>query len=159
MADLTYDGTILAYWITDAAYTPTAPQVAKITAGVPLHLQMTPNGLTYGPGQDTIDNSTINSTFTTNVVGRRTFAPTVTIKRDSADVNGIEAALTFKANGWLAVRKNLPAATAPATGQKWDSFPGQVGNAQPNDPAPNTLQTITYALTMTGDAALGATAV
>lgn len=158
MADLTYDGSVLAFWVTTLT-APSGPSAAQIAAGIPLHLHMTPTGLTYGAGNDTIDNSKINSTFTTMAIGRRNFALTATVIRDSADTDGIEAGLTFKATGWLCVRKNLAATTAPATGQKWDVFPAQVGNAQPNDPGPNTLQTITYQFANTGDPFLNATAI
>lgn len=156
MADLSYDGSVLAYWVTTLS-APANPTAVQILAGVPLHPQMTPSGLAYGSGNDTIDNSKINSTFTTNAVGRRNFAPQVTIIRDSTDSGGIEAALTFKAVGFLVIRKNKLASVVLAAGDKVDVFPGQIGNAQPNDPAPNTLQTLTYQVTMTGDANLNVT--
>lgn len=154
MADLTHDASYLVYFVPTLS-TPATPSTAAIVAGTQLDTRMTPSGLDRGAGNDTVDTSKLNSTYTTAAVGRRNFNPTITIVRgDATGEVAVETALAFKATGFLVIRDNKPSGTALASGDKVDVFPVQIGVQQKAAPAANELQTITYNLTMTADAYL-----
>lgn len=156
MSDLIHDGSYAIFFCTTIT-APATPLNTEISAGTRLDGRMTPTGWDWGAGNDTVDVSKLNSLFTTMQVGRRTFAPVVTIIREATDTGGVEAALAFKAVGFLAIRTNLASTVAVAASQKWSILPIQTGAANPGSPAPNQVQTIGYPFTMTADGFLNGT--
>src|SRR3954469_3716570 len=109
MPDLTYDGFMRI------AFVPTIANLASPTAvelnggtSVDLTPYLTPDGFAFSADTGNVDNTKMNSTANSNRVGRRSYTLSVTYVR-STDVAGIavETALTYKALGFLVVRKTI----------------------------------------------------
>ena len=143
MADLLSDGMIRVEWLTTCANIA-APTVAERNAGLNLTPFMTPDGLKTDASNATVDNSSLASTYDTELVGRAKNSNSVKWKaQDAADT--LKTTLTFKANGFLLVRRNVVTATAPTIGDKCEVYPSQCGIQNPGF-GPNTIQTIEIAL-------------
>ena len=143
MADLLSDGMIRVEWLTTCANIA-APTVAERNAGLNLTPVMTPDGLKTDASNANVDNSSLASTYDTTLVGRVKNANSVKFKKqDAADTAA--TTLTFKANGFLLVRRNVATGTAPAIGDKCEVYPSQCGVQNPGF-GPNTIQTIEISL-------------
>jgi hypothetical protein len=143
MADLLSDGMIRVEWLTACANIA-APTVAERSAGLNLTPVMTPDGLKTDASNASVDNSSLASTYDTELAGRAKNSNSVKFKKqDSADT--VATTLTFKANGFLVVRRNVATATAPTIGDKCEVYPSQCGIQNPGF-GPNTIQTIEVAL-------------
>ena len=153
MSDLISDGKIRVIWA-PACANIAAPTVAEANAGLRLDTLMTPAGLKIAPTTGSVDTSSLASTFTTNMAGRRTFANSVeTKKQDTGDTAG--TTLIYKAVGFLFIRRNLDSATAPATGQNWEVYPSQCDEPIPSY-GPNLIQARVVGLSTTSDPNTGA---
>lgn len=151
MADLVSDGKIRVYWVpgTGGIANKAAPTVAELNAGTRLDQTMTPDGLDISFATAEVDNSALSSTFDTRKAGRRTPTIGVTVKaQDGTDT--ILGLLTYQAEGYLAVRRNIDASTAWASTQKAEVFPVQCG-MRSKAYGPNTIQRFTVNLFCTAD--------
>ena len=152
MADLTFDGMIrvaLVPTITSMA----APTVAELTAGVDLTPRLTPDGLSVGSDTASVDNNKMTSTFNTQKAGRRSFTASVKyVRGTAAGETAIEAALTYRATAYLVVRRDVAYSAAWTAAQKVEVYPVEVGEANPDSPAPDALQAVEVPLMITGDA-------
>src|SRR5674476_380584 len=154
MADLVSDGKIRVTWAPGCTNIA-APTVAEEAAGLRLDTVMTPAGLKVAPTTGSVDTSALSSTYTTNKAGRRSFANSVEIKRQiSADT--ALTTLVYRADGFLFVRRNLDAATAPAAGQNWEVYPSECDEGVPGY-GPNLVQTKVIGLSTTSDPNTAAT--
>ncbi len=160
MADLAHDGMYLV------AFVPTivnkaAPTVAEINAGTDLECRLTPTGLTREGSTETKDTSKLCSTFNTQSAGRRSFNLSVVAVREEGDTTGVEAALVYKALGYLVIRDDkLSGTEVGGTGwtaaDKCEVYPVQAMQPNKSAPAANEDQTITVGFAMTGNPALNA---
>ncbi len=142
MADLGFDGLIKVSWVTTIANIA-APTVAELNAGTSLEGRLQPDGLTVSADTADVDNSKMNSTANSMIAGRRSFTLGVKyIRGDDTAALAVEAALVYRANGHLVVRRNLVSTVAYAAGQKVEVYPAQCGEANPDSPAPDTLQAV-----------------
>lgn len=132
------------------AFTPavadiSAPTVAELNAGTELAADwITPDGLNIAPSTEGRDTSTLGSTYTTMRAGRRSFENSITFYR--ADPPAADTAydlLTFRAEGFLVVRRSQPNETAWTVGDDVEVYPVECGEAQLSTPAPNATQTVT----------------
>lgn len=152
MADLGFDGMIKVSWVPTIA-DPAVPKVTELTAGVSLEGRLLPDGLTISADTGEIDNSKMNSLANTVIVGRGTWTLAVKyVRGESTDTaaTAVETALAPKANGYLVVRRDKVATLAWTVGDKVEVYPAQVGYANPDSPAADTLQAVEVPLKNTG---------
>jgi|SRR3954452_4053668 hypothetical protein len=153
MADLTFDGMLRVYWV-PAIGNIGGPTVAELGAGIDLTPRLTPDGLDVSSDTGTIDNTKMNSTSNQNRVGRRSYTLGVTYVRGTADdddATEVEETLAYRATGFLVVDRDIAWGTAWAAGQRAEVYPAECGEANPDAPGPDTLQTVNVPLTVTGD--------
>lgn len=148
MADLVSDGKLRV------CYVPTisniaAPTTTELNAGTRLDTSMTPDGLDTSFSTADVDNSSLSSTFDTKKAGRREPTVAVTVKRQTG-TDTIYNLLAYQVEGYLAVRRNLDAATAWASAQAVEIFPIQCGQANAAY-GPNTIQRYTVPMKVTSD--------
>jgi len=149
MADYGFDGMIKVSFVPTIANL-SAPTTAELTAGTPLEDVLTPDGLTISSDTATVDTSKLSSTFTANIVGRSSFTLGIKYVRGTdTKQTAVETAMVRGANGYLVVRRDIVASTAWTAAQKVEVYPCQVGEANPDNPAPNALQTVSIPLTNT----------
>lgn len=148
MSDLVSDGKIRVTWATSVANIA-APTPAEEAAGLRLDTVMTPAGLKIAPTTGSTDTSSLSSTYTTNKAGRRAFANSVEIKRQTSADTALTT-LVYRADGFLMVRRNLDAATAAAAGQSWEVYPSECDEGVPGY-GPNLVQTKVIGLSTTSD--------
>jgi hypothetical protein len=144
MPDLGFDGMIKVSWVPTIANIA-SPTTAELTAGTPLEGALVADGLTISADTAEVDNSKMNSTANSAIVGRGTWTLGVKyIRGDAANTYAVavETALAPKANGYLVVRRDIVSSTAWTAAQKVEVYPAQVGYANPDSPAANTLQAV-----------------
>ncbi|MEV6344126.1 hypothetical protein [Actinoplanes sp. NPDC051851] len=127
MPDIIGDGKEAWWWVASIANI-NAPTVAEINAGIRISQWMTKDGAS-GFAPETADASTANieSTFDTNVNGRRSFSgPKVRLKKQSGTDTAYNTLLP-DATGYLVRRKSLAATTAVASTQPVQVFPSMCG--------------------------------
>lgn len=155
MADLSHDGMYKVAWVPTIADTA-APTTTELGAGVDLECRITPTGLTREASTERKDTSKLCSTFSTQSAGRRSFNLQVVVVRQEGDTDGVEAALVYKANGFLVIRDNAPSATDWTAADEVEVYPVQVDQPSKSAPAANEDQTITVGFALTGDPVLDA---
>jgi hypothetical protein len=129
MPDIIGDGKERWDWVPSIANIA-APTTAELNAGIRLSQWMTKDGAT-GFAPDTADapTSNIESTFDTNVNGRRSFnGPKLRFKKQSGSDQAYSTLLP-DATGYVTRRKSLAAATAFASTQPLQVFPVMCGEA------------------------------
>lgn len=151
MSDLFVDGNLKVTFAPSIANI-NAPTTTELNAGTSLETLITPTGLQIKPTTASVDTSNLASTFTTQGVGRRTFAITVEMKRQTPTDTAFNL-LPYKTSGYLVVRRNLAATTAWATGQNVEVYPVTVGEPELAPPAINEVQKFTSSMMVTSDPA------
>lgn len=129
MPDIIGDGKERWDWVPSIANIA-APTTAELNAGIRLSQWMTKDGAT-GWAPDTADapTSSIESTFDTNVNGRRSFnGPRLRFKKQSGSDTAYTTLLP-DTTGYVTRRKSLAAATAFASSQPLQVFPVMCGEA------------------------------
>lgn len=149
MSDLLVDGNVKISFVA-AISNIHAPTAAELNGGTSLESLITPTGYKNKPNTAPVDLSSLASTFTTQGVGRRSFAISLELKRQTP-TDPVYNLLTYKAVGYLAVRKTLAATTAFATGQAVEVYPIMCGQREEADPAPNEVQKYTSPMMVTSD--------
>ena len=138
MPDIISDGATKVSWVTTISNTA-APTTAELNAGVALESFITPDGLSLNTSTDPVDNTSIASTQSTQVAGRRNDEVEITFKQQG---QGAAPWTTFasRPNGYLVVRRGVATATAWTAAQKVQVFPAQAGDRQMIAPAPNEVE-------------------
>jgi hypothetical protein len=152
MPDLGFDGMLKVSWVTTIANL-TAPTAVELNAGTSLEGVLVADGLTISSETGEVDNSKLNSTANTVIVGRGTWTLSIKyVRGDAANTAAVavEAAMVPKANGYLVVRRDILASTAWAAAQKVEIYPGQIGYANPDSPEADTLQAVEVPIKNTG---------
>lgn len=129
MPDIIGDGKERWDWV-PAIANIAAPTTAELNAGIRLSQFMTKDGAT-GFAPDTADapTSSIESTFDTNVNGRRSFNnPRLRFKKQSGS-DTVYTTLLPDQTGFVTRRKSLTATTAFASTQPIQVFPVMCGEA------------------------------
>jgi hypothetical protein len=142
MSDLGFDGMVKVSWVPTIANIA-GPTVAELNAGTSLEPRLLPDGLTISADTADVDSSKMNSTANSTIAGRRSFTLGVKyVRGDDTAATAVEAALVYKANGYLVVRRDIVSSQAWAAAQKVEVYPAQCGEANPDSPAPDTLQAV-----------------
>jgi hypothetical protein len=154
MADLGFDGMVRVCFAPTVADI-NAPTVAELGAGVDLEGRLRPDGLATPSDTGRIDNSKLRSTFGTEIVGRRSFSGiSVTYVRgpeSDTEADEVETALTYRANGFLVVRRDKLATAAWAADDKVEVYPVQVAQPNPANPGPDQLQEVEVGFALTAE--------
>lgn len=152
MADLTFDGMLRVSLVPTIASATLAPTVAELTAGTDLTPRLLPDGVSIGSDTASVDNTKMNSTSNSQKAGRRSYTLSVKYVRGTAvDEIAVETAMTYRAVGYLVVRRDVTYSTAWAAAQKVEVYPIEVGEANPDSPAPDTLQAVEVPLMVTAE--------
>jgi hypothetical protein len=134
VADIVVDG------FTRVAYVPTianiaAPTTTELNAGILLQSVMTPDGLTgFEATTADVDNSALNSTFSTVTIGRDSFSGTKLTFKKQATGDTTYSTLLRGVTGYIVVRRYIAETTAWASTQIVEVFPvifGQTRNLAP----------------------------
>lgn len=151
MTDLPSDGYWKVSWVPSIAIVG-SPTVAELTAAgvVSLETYITATGLKVTPTTDSVDNSNLASTFSTELVGRRKFEVSIESKRQQG-TDAAWNAMYYGAVGFVVVRYNLLTATAWASGQLVEVFPVQCSEPERAPAAMNEIQKYTVAMKVTSD--------
>lgn len=156
MADIIGDGMVKVTWVTSLAST-TAPSAATLGGGTDLQGYITPDGLGIEVGDDEVDTSALNSTFSSKKVGRGTVSIELTFK-DQGKANAPWTTFASRPTGYLVVRRNVAAATAWASGQYAEVYTVKAGDQMPLPAVANELSRFKVNLFSTADPVMHATA-
>ena len=150
MSDLLTDGNTRVSFCTAIANIH-APTTAELNAGTSLESLITPDGLKIDASTDSVDTSSLASTFTTSGAGRRKFTIELTLKRQTPTDTAFNL-LPYRTSGYLVVRRNTTATTAWTTGQVIEVYPVQTGTRQLVSPAANEVAKFVSPMMLTSDA-------
>jgi hypothetical protein len=152
MADIISDGMVKVGWVTTLS-SLTSPTQVQVTAGVDLESFLTPDGLGIELGDESVDVSALNSTFSAAKAGRGTVQIELTFKDQ-----GVAAApwTTFASRplGYLVVRTGVAATTDWTAAQKIDIYTCQAGDRKLLAPAANEVAKFSVQLFSTTDPAV-----
>ncbi|MEU8186005.1 hypothetical protein [Micromonospora carbonacea] len=156
MADIPGDGKLRVDWV-PAIANINAPTLSELNAGIRISQWMTADGFVgFRPETADVSTSGIESTFDTNVNGRRSFSGTMLRFRKQSGSDVVYTTMTPDATGFVVERRSLAAPTAYASGQPVKVFPVMCGETAWIDPEPNTSERFEVPLKMTDQPALRA---
>lgn len=139
MADSNADGRTKVYSVPSIANIA-APTTTELNAGVALDGLMTPDGLVgFEPDTGDVDNSKLNSTFSTVSAGRASFSGTLIrlIKQTGTDTVYNTLVYGFATN--IVIRRDSSAGTAWASSDKVEVYPVQCGEVRNLAPEANAV--------------------
>lgn len=139
MADSNSDGRVKVYSVPTIASIG-APTVAELNAGVALDGLITPDGVVgFEPDTGDVDNSKLNSTFSTVSAGRAAFSGTLLrlIKQSGTDTVYNTLVYAFATN--IVIRRDVTVGTAWTVGDKVEVYPVQCGEVRNLPPAANEV--------------------
>lgn len=137
MADIISDGQVKVTWLTSLT-APGAPSAAELSAGTDLEGFITPDGLSVEIGDDSVDTSALNSTFSTTKAGRGTVAIEVTFKDQGRD-QAPWSTFVGRPSGYLVIRRNVDSSTAYAASQSVEVYAVTAGDHKIQPPAANEV--------------------
>jgi hypothetical protein len=139
VADSATDGRTRVYSVPSISNIA-SPTVAELNAGTDLSSLITPDGL-VGLQAETadVDNSALNSTFTTNTPGRISYSGTGLRLKKQTGTDTVYNTLIYGYATNLVVRRDVTSSTAWTASQAVEVYPVTCGEVQNQDPAPNEL--------------------
>ncbi len=149
MADIISDGMVKVGWVTTLS-SLTSPTAVQITAGVDLESFLTPDGLGIELGDDEVDVSALNSTFSPSKPGRGTVSVELTFK-DQGAANPPWTTFASRPVGYLVVRYGVSVDTDWTAAQKVDVYSVKAGDRKPQAPAANEVAKFAVQLFSTAD--------
>ena len=139
MADSNADGRTKVYAVATIANIA-APTTSELNAGIALDGLLTPDGLVgFEPDTGDVDNSKLNSTFSTTGAGRAAFSGTLLrlIKQTGTDTVYNTLVYGFSTN--VVVRRDVTASTAWTAADKAEVYPVQCGEVRNLSPEANSV--------------------
>lgn len=139
MADSNADGRTKVYSVPSISNIA-APTVAELNAGTALDGLMTPDGMVgFEPDTGDVDNSKLNSTFSTVSAGRASFSGTLLrmIKQTGTDTVYNTMVYGYATN--IVVRRDVTAGTAWTIADKVETYPVQCGEVRNLAPEANAV--------------------
>jgi hypothetical protein len=139
MADSNTDGRI-KIWSVPTIALIASPTTTELNAGTALDGLITPDGLVgFEPDTGDVDNSKINSTFTTTSAGRASFSGTLLrlIKQTGTDTVYNTLVYGYATN--IVVRRDVVSGTAWASSDKVEVYPVQCGEVRNLAPEGNAV--------------------
>lgn len=152
MTDLISDGLIKVVWL-DALSSQSAPPAGELNAAADYTDRITPDGLKTDPATAAVDTGSLASTTDTEENGRVKWDLEVTFKKGSNPTENLPyTTLTRNKHGFLIVRRDLPTATAFATGQVVEVYPVSCGQRMRKAPAANEVAKYTVPMRVYSEA-------
>jgi hypothetical protein len=139
MADIVVDGTVRV------AYVPTIsnqalPTTTELNAGTLLQSVMTPDGLqNWQPTTASVDNSSLDSTFTTSTIGRDSFNNPILQFKKQLTGDTVFNLFVRALAGYIVIRRYIASGTAWTSGQLIEVYPIIAGQTIAIDPAANEV--------------------
>ncbi len=137
MADIIGDGMIKVGWVTTLS-SLTSPTAVQITAGVDLESFLTGDGLKIDPQTAKVPTDALNSTFSTERIGRGSVDIELTFKQQGL-ANPPYTTLASRPTGFLVVRTGVLATTDWAASQKVDIYSVVAGDRNDAPTAANEV--------------------
>jgi hypothetical protein len=156
VTDSNTDGRIKIYSVPSIS-SLSAPTTTELNAGTDLSSLMTPDGLVgFEPDTGSVDNSKINSTFTTTTAGRASFSGTLLrlIKQTGTDTVYNTLVEYYQTN--IVIRRDVTSATAWASSDKIEVYPCQLGFVRNLAPEANAVHKYEVPLDITSQPVLRA---
>lgn len=139
MADIVVDGTVRVAYV-PAIANQAAPTTSELNAGTLLQSVMTPDGLqNWQPTTAAVDNSALDSTFTTSTIGRDSFSNPILQFKKQASGDTVYNLLTRGTTGFIVIRRYIASGTAWASTQPVEVYPVIFGQTIGVDPAANEV--------------------
>jgi hypothetical protein len=139
VADSATDGRTRVYSVPSISNIA-APTVAELNAGTDLSSLITPDGLVgLEPETADVDNSALNSTFTTNTPGRTSYSGTGLRLKKQTGTDSVYNTLVYGYTTNIVIRRDVTSSTAWAASQAIETYPVTCGEVQNANPAPNEL--------------------
>lgn len=130
---------------------PKAATELGAAGSVDLQGLLTPDGLTTGMSEATIDASVLSSVAEYESPGRYKLTMDFTCQRDGTPAADLAWTTLVRATaGYIVIRRNLPQATAYASAQVVEVYTVTVGKRRMNKPTKNTLATFMVHLYASG---------
>lgn len=126
MTDIISDGMIKVGWVTTLS-SLTSPTATQITAGVDLESFLTQDGLAIDPQTAKVDTAALNSTFSTERIGRGSATIELTFKHQGL-ANPPWTTFASRPSGFLVIRYGVTVATDWAAAQKVDVWTVSAGD-------------------------------
>lgn len=156
MADIVVDGTVRV------AYVPTIsnqalPTTSELNAGTLLQSVMTPDGLqNWQPTTAPVDNSALDSTFTTSTIGRDSFNNPILQFKKQLTGDTVFNLFVRGLSGFVVIRRFIAAGTAWTSAQLIEVYPIIAGQTINIDPAPNEVAKYQIPIMITASATIRA---
>jgi hypothetical protein len=139
MADSNTDGRIKV-WSVPSIASLGAPTVTELNAGLALEGLMTPDGLVgFEPDTGDIDNSKLNSTFSTTSAGRAAFSGTLLRLIKQVGTDTVYNTLVYAYTTNIVIRRDVTSSTAWTSGDKVEVYPVQCGAVRNLAPEANAV--------------------
>ncbi|MGW2544906.1 phage tail tube protein [Kitasatospora sp. NPDC001574] len=152
MSDLISDGLTKVVWCASLS-SQSAPGAAELNAAPDYTLRITPDGLKADPSTAGVDTGSLGSTTDTEEVGRVKWDLELTFKVGSTPTEQLPyTTLTRGTHGFLVVRRDIPFATAFASGQSVEVYPVACGQRARKSPAANEVAKYSVPMKVTSEA-------
>jgi hypothetical protein len=139
VTDSAYDGRVRVYSVPSISNIA-APTVAELNAGTDLSSLITPDGIIgFSPETADVDNSALNSTFSTTTPGRTSYSGTGLRLKKATGTDSVYNTLVYGYATHVVIRRDVTSSTAWAASQAAEVYPVTCGEVQNADPAPNEL--------------------
>ncbi len=155
MADIISDGMIKVGWVTTLS-SLTSPTAVQITAGVDLESFLTQDGFSVDPSTAKVDTSALNSTFSTERIGRGSATIELTFKHQGL-ANPPWTTFASRPTGFLVIRYGVTVATDWTAAQRVDVWSVACGDRHDVPAAANEVAKFMVQLTPTAAPSIAAT--
>lgn len=137
MADMLNDGNIKCTFVPSVANIA-APTTAELAAGTALECLITADGLELKVDEATVSIPKLCETTVSEAPGRSTYGVTLTMVRKTVPAEDVAWTVLLRGTtGFLVFRYGTAFATAYASAQKVQVFPGKAGERRPQKPEAN----------------------
>lgn len=155
MARYPYEKYTGVWWATTVAST-SAPTVAEIGAGTPLHTFLLKDGLQTPQDQNMIDNASLAENFDAQNVGSWGGNITLRCFRDQGADTAYDL-MVYGTHGFIIIRRGLLVSTAVAADQKVEVWPAQMHQPVTQPSARNENTRFQQVFAVTAEPVLAAT--
>lgn len=137
MADMLNDGNIKCTYVPTIANSA-APTTAELAAGTALECLITADGLEISVDEEVVSIPKLCETTTAEAPGRSKYGVSLTMVRKTLTVEDVAWTTLLRGlTGYLVFRYGTAVATAYASTQKVQVFPGAFGERRPQKPEAN----------------------
>lgn len=155
MADIVGDGMVKVGWVTTLS-SLTSPTAVQITAGVDLESFLTQDGLGVDPSTAKVETAALNSTFSTERIGRGSAELALTFKNQGR-ANPPWTTFASRPTGFLVIRYGVSVSTDWAAAQRVNVWSCAAGDRHDLPYASNEVAKFMVPLHITAAPSIAAT--